>query len=251
MLLSCAASIRTSEGKMAKAAARIPARSRIRETDLYAPVKAFLEGQGYDVKSEVHAADVVARRGDEPPVIVELKTCFALTLFHQAIERLRITDAVYICVPLGPGRAFAKSLTANTALCRRLGLGLLSVRLKDGFVCAHLDPAPYAPRASTPRRERLLKEFSRRVGDPNTGGSTRRALVTAYRQDALRCLKVLLAGPAKAAQVAALSGVEQARRMMADDHYGWFERVSPGIYQITPKGQAAVEDYAREMQGLK
>ena len=44
------------------------------ETSLYAPVKAFLEAQGYQVKAEVRHCDVVARRGDEPPVIVELKT---------------------------------------------------------------------------------------------------------------------------------------------------------------------------------
>lgn len=228
-----------------------PARPSIRETDLYAPVKAFLEGQGYEVKAEVGAADIVARRGVDDPVIVELKTGFSLTLFHQAIARQPLSDAVYICVPLGPGRAFQKALVTNTGLCRRLGLGLLTVRLKDGFVCAHLDPAPYAPRASRPRRERLLKEFSRRVGDPNTGGSTRRALVTTYRQDALRCVKVLLAGgPARAAQVAALSGVEQARRLMADDHYGWFERVSIGVYQLTPKGHDAARDYGGELNRL-
>lgn len=230
--------------------AKTPA-PRLRETDLYAPVKAFLEGQGYEVKGEVGAADIVARRGADEPVIVELKTGFSLTLFHQAIARQPLSDAVYICVPLGPGRAFQKALVANTGLCRRLGLGLLSVRLKDGFVCAHLDPAPYAPRASKPRLERLLKEFSRRVGDPNTGGSTRRALVTAYRQDALRCVKVLLTGgPSKAAQVAALSGVEQARRLMADDHYGWFERVATGVYQLSPKGHGASQEYARELERL-
>jgi len=32
------------------------------ETDLYPPVKAFLEGQGYDVKGEVQDCDVVAIR---------------------------------------------------------------------------------------------------------------------------------------------------------------------------------------------
>ena len=44
-----------------------------READLYPPVKAFLEAQGYDVKGEVGAADLVALRGDEDPIIVELK----------------------------------------------------------------------------------------------------------------------------------------------------------------------------------
>ena len=50
----------------------------MRETDLYPPVKAFLEAQGYTVKGEVEGCDVVALRGDEPPVVVELKTAFSL-----------------------------------------------------------------------------------------------------------------------------------------------------------------------------
>ena len=48
------------------------------ESDLYAPVKALLEGQGYVVKGEVRGCDVVAVRGGEPPVIVELKRVFGL-----------------------------------------------------------------------------------------------------------------------------------------------------------------------------
>ena len=55
-----------------------------REQDIYPSVKALLTRQGYDVKGEVGAADVVARREGEPPVIVELKLRFSLSLFHQA-----------------------------------------------------------------------------------------------------------------------------------------------------------------------
>ena len=66
--------------------------SKIKETDLYAPVKAMLEGQGYEVKGEIGAADIVAVRSTEDPVIVELKTGFSLTLFHQAIDRLAVSD---------------------------------------------------------------------------------------------------------------------------------------------------------------
>ena len=62
-----------------------------RETDLYPPVKTFLEGQGYVVKSEVGAADVVAMRGGEPAVIVELKLSFSLALVHQCVARLAVT----------------------------------------------------------------------------------------------------------------------------------------------------------------
>jgi len=143
-----------------------------RETELYAPIKAYLEGQGYEVKAEIGAADVVAMRGDEPPVIVELKLGFSLSLFHQATARLAISDDVYVAVPRGKGKRFLKSLKENKALCRRLGLGLITVRIeRDNFVEIHLDPKPYTPRKSALRQGRLLREFSRRVGDPNEGGA--------------------------------------------------------------------------------
>lgn len=223
----------------------------IRETDLYAPIKTYLEGQGYEVKGEIGAADVVAHNGSDDPVIIELKTGFSLSLFHQAIERQAVSDVVYIVVPHACGRRFHQSLKANSALCRRLGLGLITVRPKDGLVVVHLDPAPYKPRKSKVRRTRLLKEFAKRVGDPNTGGSTRKGLVTAYRQDALRCLHCLqINGPTKAAEVARCTDVANARRIMSDDHYGWFERVKTGIYQLSPKGQDAIETYADILRDL-
>lgn len=214
---------------------------RPRETALYAPVKAFLEAQGYEVKAEVASADVVAcREGDDDPVIVELKTGFTLSLLHQAVERLAITDAVYVAVPTGKGRQALSQLRSNTRLCRRLGLGLLTVRLADGRVTAQCDPGPYQPRQSKPRRNRLLREFARREGDPNVGGSTRVGIMTAYRQDAIKLRSLLLNdGPQKAAIAAERTGVDRARRIMADDHYGWFERVERGVYGLTPKGRAA------------
>ncbi|WP_421981333.1 DUF2161 domain-containing phosphodiesterase [Roseibium sp.] len=216
---------------------------RILETELYQPVKAYLTEQGYEVKAEVGAADIVACRGDEDPVIVELKTGFTLGLFHQAIARQSVTDAVYVAVARGPGRRFQSALKNNLKLARRLGLGLITVRLSDGLVEVHIDPAPYAPRKSKQRRDRLLREFARRVGDPNTGGSTRVTLVTAYRQDAMRCADHLNAnGPSRGAEVAKATGVARATRMMADDHYGWFERVERGIYGLTPKGRQSLAE---------
>ena len=206
----------------------------MRETTLYEPIKRFLEKQGYEVKAEIGSADVVAVRGDEAPVVVELKTAFSLSLFHQATERQTMTDVVYIAVPANKGRGFSRALRRNLTLCRRLGLGLLTVRLRDQLVVVHADPAPYRPRQSQRKKARLLAEFSRRVGDPNVGGATRQGLVTAYRQDALRCLKFLSEnGATKAALVANGSGVNNARRIMSDNHYGWFERVRPGVYGLT------------------
>lgn len=222
----------------------------MRETDLYPPVKAMLEAQGYHVKSEIGAADIVAIRGDEPPVIIELKTAFSLGLLHQAIDRQKITDAVYVAIPEWKGRAGWKAFEDNRLLCRRLGLGLITVKPDMSAADIHLDPEPYQPRQVKARRERLLKEFRHRVGDPNSGGSSRRTIVTSYRQDALRCLAFLRNGPRKASHVAAAAGVMRARNIMADDHYGWFERAERGIYRLTPKGLAALAEFSQQIGEL-
>ena len=214
----------------------------LRETDLYLPVKRFLEAQGYTVKGEIGPADIVARSGDDPPVIVELKTRFALALFHQAVERQRLTDAVYIAVLMRTGAAFRQSLKQNLGLCRRLGLGLMTVRMSDEKIEVHADPAPYRPRPATRRRTAMLREFDRRKGDPSPGGAPAGKRVTAYRQDALRCaVHIHKNGPTKAAKVAEATSVPRARRIMADNHYGWFRRVDTGIYTLTEAGMAAAQ----------
>lgn len=217
-----------------------------RETDLYSPIKAFLEDQGYVVKSEVGAADVVAVRGEEPPVVVELKLGFSLTLFHQCVARLKLTDDVYLTVAHQPGKRFAKAVKENTAMARRLGLGLITVRLKDGLVEVHCDPGPYAPRKSAKRQNQLLREFVRRQGDPNDGGQTRAGLVTAYRQDALKLAVYLFeVGASRGADVARETDVKRATIVMRDNHYGWFEKVEKGVYGLTPAGADAVSTSAR------
>lgn len=216
----------------------------IRETALYEPVKRFLEGQGYTVKGEVADADIVACRAGSPPVIVELKTGFSLALLHQGVARLAVTDSVYLCVPRRGGRASWRALQDNVKLCRRLGLGVITVRLRDRFVEVLCDPAPYRPRKVKARQDRLLREFARRAGDPAQGGATRDGQVTAYRQDALRIAAFLAGnGPSKGSDVARATQVPTATRIMAADHYGWFERVSTGIYQLTENGHAGLARY--------
>lgn len=208
-----------------------------REQDLYAPVKALLEAQGYEVKGEVGAADVVAIRGGEAPVVVELKLRFSLSLFHQAITRLAVSDTVYIAVPRPAGKVARRTLKDNLALCRRLGLGLITVRA-DGRTEVHCDPGPYAPRKSKVKTARLLREFARIQGDPNTGGATRGGLMTGYRQDALTCaLHLLKYGPARGADIVKTTGIARATQVMYSNHYGWFERVEKGIYALTDKGR--------------
>lgn len=220
---------------------QIAAMAKMQETELYLPVKAFLEAQGYDVKGEVGAADVVARRGAQELLIVELKTGFSLQLLQQAVARQRLTDVVYVAVPRWTGKAGWRAFKGNVGLCKRLGLGALSVELKSGRVQAHCDPVPYKPRKSKIKTAALLKEFDAREGDPNLGGMNRQTVMTAYRQDALRCAAYLKAhGPSRGRDVKDGTNVARATRLMRDNHYGWFEKVSTGIYGLSGVGGNAL-----------
>lgn len=217
--------------------------ANMREAELYVPVKAHLTQAGWVVKGEVRAADVVARRGEEL-LIVELKLGFSLALFHQGIERLGVTDHVYLAVPMKTGKPFVRALKDNVKMARRVGLGVMTVRPRDGFVEVHADPAPYAPRKSKKKKAQLLRAFDRLKGDPNEGGATRHGIVTGYRQDALMCARFLAVhGPSSGAKVKAWAEVPGATRIMADDHYGWFCRVSRGIYALTDAGRKGLADW--------
>ena len=209
----------------------------ISETALYEPVKAFLLRLGYEVKGEICGADVAGLRGDDL-VVVELKTTFSLALLRQGVARQALTDIVYVAVPRPTTRAGLRALKGNAKLCRRLGLGLLLVRLSDGRVEPLSDPEPYRPRKSPARRARLMSEFRARSGDPTAGGG-RGKVMTAYRQDAMACRAHLAAaGPTKGSEVAKATSVARATRIMADNHYGWFLRVETGIYDLSDAGRA-------------
>lgn len=211
------------------------------ESDLYAPVKTLLEGQGYVVKGEVRGCDVVAVRGTEPLVVVELKRNFGLGLVLQGVDRLALTDLVYLAVGQWP-----RQMKNVKKLCRRLGLGFIVVAKDRADVV--LDPVPYMPRQNRRRAGRLLGEHARRIGDPNLGGQAMRApLMTAYRQEALRCAELLAAnGPMKVAAVRAACDAPKAAQILQQDVYGWFERVERGVYAITPKGREGLEQFDRK-----
>ena len=112
------------------------------------------------------------RRGRDPrrraPVIVELKLAFNLALVLQGVDRLVLTDRVYLAVqrPLRRRGAGGASVYRGEVrrLCRRLGLGLMAVapggrRGRGAPRSVAVPPAPqrgaarpFAGRARAPRR---------------------------------------------------------------------------------------------------
>ena len=217
----------------------------MRESDLYEPIKRHFQNLGYVVKGEVGAADVMAVRGNEPAIIIELKLGFSLTLFHQATERLRMSDHVYVAVVRPDWKSGYKRLKLNQNLCRRLGLGLLTLRVRDEFVELHCMPEQYNPRKSAKKSKQIMKLFERLDGDPNSGGATRHGLVTGYRQDALKCATFLaISGASRGAVVAKETGVESATSLMRNNVYGWFEKVEQGVYALNSTGKKGLTDWA-------
>lgn len=222
----------------------------MKESDLYLPLKRFLESQSYEVKGEILDSDVVAVRGKEAPVVVELKLSLNLNVVLQAIDRLSLTPKVYIGIP--ERGSLNRQRKRMIKLLRMLGLGLVVIDpdRETGGVKVLLDPGEYRPRRSRYRQERLLGEFAKRVGDPNLGGTEKRkGIMTAYRQRALAIARFLQEhGPVKASHVARALREPQARDILYGDAYGWFDRVSHGVYQLSPRGRQEIPRWRQEAE---
>jgi hypothetical protein len=207
------------------------------ETSLYQPVKRYLETLGFTVKGEVCACDLVAIRGDEPPIVViaELKLSFSLDLVLQAVDRTAACDEVWLAV--GPAGRKRLGDPRVRKLCRFLGCGLLGV-LSTGAVEVLVEPKPWKPRQDKKRRVRLVDEHRKRIGDPAPGGSTRQPIMTAYRQQALACATSLAERPRRTSELRAV--VPNAPIIVLSNVYGWFRRLERGVYQLTPEGALAL-----------
>ena len=208
------------------------------ESDLSAPVKAYLERHGFTVKGEIRGCDLVAVAADgEVVVIVELKLMLSFDLILQAVERLAIADEGWIAVPL-TRRGRDQDRRAHR-LCRLLGIGLLTVHPRTSTVELVAAPAPYQPRRNLRRRSLLLREFERRRGDPEIGGSVNKTRMTAYRQFALDCAMAMLGGEDRSRVLRTM--VPDATKYLSANHYGWFERIATGRYRLTQAGTSAAQ----------
>lgn len=211
---------------------------KLKETDLYQPIKSHLQQLGFDVKGEIKNCDVVARK-DNLMIIVELKLSLNITLLLQAVDRFSLADNVYIAIPK-QCTVYKKQSKQVKKLLKRLGVGLIVVDIQpeNQYVEVVFDPQDYTPRKNKRKQSALLKEFEQRIGDTQQGGSTRsKAGLTAYRQRCIRVAEYLQNKPsAKGAEIKKAIGEQQATQFLSNDHYGWFEKVERGVYTLSEKG---------------
>jgi hypothetical protein len=64
--------------------------------------------------------------------------------------------------------------------------------------------------------------------------------MTAYRQQAMLCAEALSAGPLRPRDIKAQAQAPDAGKILLNNVYGWFERVTPGVYRLTEAGRSAV-----------
>ncbi len=229
--------------------------SVLRETDLYGPVRDYLLAQGYTVRAEVQGCDVAAYKDGEL-VVVELKRRLSVELLIQAIDRQALTDSVYVAVPGPSGRGRRYRLGAVQRLLQRLGLGLLLIEPRRGREAVRVvcHPTPLRKRRGAKARLAMLEEMIGRSGNRNLGGSTRREILTTYREEALfiavcldrysslspRALRGLGTGP-------------KTTSILYRNVYGWFIHPERGVYALSPRGRAALTRYpdlVEELSGL-
>lgn len=227
-----------------------------RECDLFAPIAAYLCAHGYTVRAEVKNCDITAVKNDEL-IIIELKKGFSTDLLIQATQRQRIADTVYVALPV-EGAAqrrerYAARWRGIEHLLKRLEIGLILVSFPSDTDAPPLVEVVFHPitehkiRRSPKTRRAILREIAGRSGNYNTGGATKRPLVTAYREQALFIACCLARfGPLAPADLRARCGTApNTQNILYKNVYDWFERQERGVYALRKGARETIcADYA-------
>lgn len=222
--------------------------TEFKETDLYAPIRAFLEEEGYQVQAEVKHCDIAAVK-DGQLVVVELKKTFSLKLVYQALERQSLTEQVFVAIPRPKKGQREKPWRDMLRLLKRLELGLLTVALDSPLqtVDVVLEPSDSLAWKNRKKREQVQAEMENRQMDVNVGGMTRRKIITAFREKSIRLACILEREGQISTAALRERGMEDCVGILSRNYDKWFRRVEKGVYTLSEKGREALEneDYAK------
>lgn len=216
----------------------------MKESDMYLPLKEFLEADGYTIRGEVNHADIVGVK-DDKIIIVEMKTSFNLKLVYQILERQRMTDFVYAAVLVNYKSRRSKAFQNMKKLLKRLSVGLIIVYTKKtGLVVECIQEPEFSRYNRSHKKEKsLLYEFENRSADFNIGGVTREKIMTVYREQCIQigCL-LEKEGQLTLKEIKNRTGIEKTATILQKNHYGWFERVSRGCYKLSDTAISEIKD---------
>lgn len=208
------------------------------ESDLYEPIRHFFEEKGYVVRSEVKNCDVVAQKEKEY-IIIELKKAFTLQLVYQLLERQKISPFVFAAIPR-PEKQNTKQWKSMLNLLKKLEIGLLTIALNSERKTVEiiLEPSFSSVRKNIKKQKWLEKELKGRTSEFNKGGVSHKKIITAYREKAIELACMLEKTGQMSCKQLKQKGLEQKQlKILQSNFYGWFERISRGVYQLTQKGK--------------
>ncbi len=218
-----------------------------KEIDFYKPIKKHFQDKGFDVKAEIKDCDCVCIK-DDIIVICEFKLNFNISLVYQGLDRQKITDYVYLCIPRYKGRVGYKNFVKAKNLVKRLGLGLILVNIDSKYpYCEEiLEPIGFNIYKNPKKKQTILKEFNGRKLDLNEGGQTGVKINTAFKE---RCIKVLcvLEKDGKTSNKDLISkygfSKEELNNFLYNNSLRYFVRTEQrGYYKMSKVGENALND---------
>lgn len=216
----------------------------MKETELFNPIKRYLEIQGFDVQGEVGAIDILAMKG-ESTVAIELKSKISLKLIYQAIERQKIVDDVYIAIPKIALKSHHSSIKFFYLLLKRLSIGLLIV--DSDQVNVVIDVNDYdlllSKKRNQKKRTKILNEFKNRENNINIGGSKGKK-VTVYREKSIKIAAVIQAyGVLSPKMIKEITHIDETSSILQKNYYGWFVRIRRGLYTLSDDASTYIMEY--------
>ena len=224
-------------------------KKKLYESDLYEPIQKYFIKDGYEVYGEVKGCDIAAVKDDEL-VVIELKLTLSVDLLVQATKRQRLTDLVYIAIPRPKYSLRSKRWNDLCHLIRRLELGFITVSMtgkrKRTDIIFH--PTPFdrkkSIRQNKRKKETVLKEIDGRSADFNVGGSSRKKIMTAYKENCIQIACYLEKfGPLSPKALRDMGTGMKTSSILTKNFYQWFERIKRGTYIISEKGKQELEEY--------
>lgn len=230
-----------------------------KEVDLYEPCKQWLEKKGCEVRGEVRDIDILGIYPPECTIGIEMKVALNLEVINQAVQRQKLVDYVYVATIHNSKTVSNKRTKLTMDTLKRLNVGWLTVNFnaKPPRVQVLLDAQAFdferSRNSKKKEKERLIKEFHSRSLDLNRGGSTRKKLMTAYREEALKIAYLLSLEEVSTVRALKLKGSHATKTssILNSNFYHWFVKVEKGVYSLSEAGYKAIEEYCDMIEHIK
>ncbi len=224
------------------------------ETDLYAPVQKYFAQLGYTIDAEVKDLDVLCIR-EEQSVVIELKNELNLKVITQSALRQKMFDWVYVAI-WTPKNMRQQAFKDKVYLLKRLGIGLILVSPHALSVDIYHEPMIHPieeyQRRNRKKKKKIIEELKKRRTHMNIGGTHRKKIITAYKEDALIILDYLKKHESMPlSQITQDTQIKRTGTIVQKNFYGWFKRVQRGVYALTDVGLDAHEEYTHVIAKIR